>query len=344
MTSYYEILGIDRNATKDEIKKAYRKLALKYHPDKNPDDKESEKKFKEISEAYDTLSDDKKRSMYDRFGNSNNMNADFSDMFSNFGDMFSDFTSSWGGTTNRVKKGSDVRVTMTITMYESLIGINKKIKYTRKVKCGTCDGLGGDSSEQCTHCGGKGKVVNIQNTILGQMQTINNCHICNGTGRIIKNKCKICNGKAYIDDRNTIDIEIPKGVADGMTLRYTGGGNEIRDGINGDLHIYIRVENEKLYDRRGDDLLYNMNITLLESLIGCEKTIRYLDGSKINVVINPCTENGRVVKITKKGFPNVNNPIYVGDLLITVKVKYPSKLNIDEVDILKQLIDKENFK
>jgi molecular chaperone DnaJ len=354
---YYEVLGVSRDASADEIKKAYRKLALKYHPDKNPDDKQAEDKFKEAAEAYEILSNPDKKSKYDRFGHAgvggagggggyNSMNME--DIFSQFGDIFGGFggfsgQGSRGG--RRVNRGSNIRIKVKLTLEEIANGAEKKVKVSKLVSCGTCSGTGAKSSSSyttCSTCGGTGHVTRIANTILGQMQTSSTCPACDGEGRIIADKCRDCHGEGVVRGEEVIKINIPAGVEDGMQLSMNGKGNAAkRGGIPGDLIIAIEeIEDENL-KRDGQNLFHDLYISFADAALGTSVEVPTIEG-KAKIKIDPGTQPGKILRLKGKGLPSINS-YGRGDLLVNINIWVPKALSKDEQKILEGLRDSQNF-
>ncbi len=352
---FYEILGVSKTATADEIKKAYRQKAIQFHPDKNPGNKEAEEKFKEAAEAYEILSNPEKRQRYDQFGHSGmNGNAGFGghdmsmdDIFSMFGDIFGGgvfggFGGFGGGSRSRgprQHRGSDLRVKVSLTLNEVLNGVEKKIKVKKYVPCTHCSGTGaqgGSSYSTCSTCRGSGHVTRIQNTLLGQMQTTTTCPTCNGEGQIITNKCTHCQGEGVVRDEEVISIKIPAGVGEGMQLNVSGKGNAgRRGGINGDLFVVIQEEEHKELVRDGNNLIYDLFITFPEITLGTTKEIPTVD-SKVKVKIEAGTQPEKILRLRGKGLPDVNG-YGKGDLLVRVHVWIPKKLNSEEKKMLEKL-------
>ena len=354
---YYEVLEIDRNATETEIKKAYRKLALKYHPDKNPDDHSAEEKFKEAAEAYEVLSNPDKKARYDRFGHAGmgggggfsggGMSMD--DIFSQFGDIFGGaFGGAFGGSagrSRRVNKGSNLRVKVRLNLQEIAKGTEKKIKVNKYVSCQHCSGTGsdhGNSYATCSTCNGSGHITRVTNTFLGQMQTTSTCPTCGGEGRIITRKCDHCQGNGVLKDEEIININIPAGVAEGMQLSLSGKGNAgARGGIPGDLLVLIEEEKHPELERDGNNLIHNLFINISEAALGTHVEVPTVDG-KARLKITPGTQPGKVLRLKGKGLPSVNQ-YGTGDLLVNINVWIPKELNKEEQKILEDLKESPNF-
>ena len=359
---YYEVLGVSKSADATEIKKAYRKLALKYHPDKNPGDKEAEEKFKEAAEAYDVLSNEEKRHRYDQFGHAGVGGAgqggfgggmSMDDIFSQFGDIFGSFGgfSGFGGFgggrgSRRVNRGTNLRVKVKMSLQEIATGIEKKIKVKKYVACQHCNGTGardGKSYSTCSTCKGSGQVTRVQNTILGAMQTTSTCPTCEGEGKIINEKCTFCNGEGVLMSEKVISINIPAGVAEGMQLSLSGKGNAARrGGVNGDLIVLIEEEEHPELVRDGNDLLYNVFIGYPEAVLGETVEIPTIEG-KVKVKIEAGTQPGRILRLRGKGLPDVNG-YGKGDLLAKVNVWIPKNLSKDEKKLVEKMRETEGFK
>ncbi len=360
---YYEILGVSKDSSPQEIKKAYRQKALKYHPDKNPDDKEAEIKFKEASEAYEVLSNPDKKARYDRYGHSGlggqHGPSDFGgmsmdDIFSQFSDIFggafggSDFGSGFGQrrSARRTNKGSNIRIKVSLTLEEILKGVEKKIRINKYVKCEECNGTGakkGTSYSNCKTCGGAGRVTRVANTFLGQMQTTSTCPDCGGEGQIIKEKCTKCFGNGIVKSDEVIPVKIPAGVEEGMQISVRGKGNAAaRGGVPGDLIILIEeIKHDKLF-RDGSNLLYDHYISFPKAALGATIEVPTLEG-KAQIKIEPGTQAGKVLRLRGKGLPAVNS-YGRGDLLVNINVWTPKKLSAEEKQILEKLNSSENFK
>lgn len=358
---YYEVLEIDRNANEADIKKAYRKLALKYHPDKNPDDHTAEDKFKEAAEAYEVLSNADKKAKYDRYGHAGlggasgggnyggSMSMD--DIFSQFGDIFGGAFGGFGGSSGsssrgrRVNKGSNLRVKVKMNLQEIATGVEKKIKVSKYVSCKHCSGSGaenGGSYANCSTCHGSGHVTRVTSTFLGQMQTTATCPTCGGEGRIITKKCNHCQGNGVVRDEEVIPINIPAGVAEGMQLSLSGKGNAgARGGIPGDLIVLIEEDKHTELERDGNNLIHNLFISVSDAALGSQVEVPTVDG-KARLKISPGTQPGKVLRLKGKGLPSVNS-YGNGDLLVNVNVWIPKELNKEERQILEKLQNSENF-
>ena len=355
---FYEILGINKGAGDDEIKKAYRKLAIKYHPDKNPDDKAAEEKFKEAAEAYEILSNPEKKQRYDQYGHAGvgggasggggyggGMNMD--DIFSQFGDIFGGGGFGGGGRSGggrRVTRGSNLRVKVKMTLKEVAKGVEKKLKVNKFVSCNTCKGSGAKNgqTEVCRLCNGSGVQVRTQQTFLGAMQTQTTCSGCGGEGKTVKDKCKTCNGDGIVREEEVISINIPAGVADGMQLSVGGKGNAApRGGINGDLLVLIEEEEDTELKRDGNNLFYDSYVNFVDAALGTSIEIPTVD-VKVKVKLEPGTQSGKVLRLKGKGLPDVNS-YGTGDLLVNINVWTPQNLTSEEKKTLEGLRDSQNF-
>lgn len=357
---YYEVLGVAKNAEAAEIKKAYRKLALQYHPDRNPGDKEAEEKFKEAAEAYDVLSNEEKRRRYDQFGHAGmgagaggfgGAGMSMDDIFAHFGDIFGSFGGfgGFGGggrSARRVNRGTNLRVKVKMTLEEVATGVEKKIKVKKYVADTHCHGTGakdGNSFSTCSTCHGTGQITRVQNTILGAMQTTSTCPTCEGEGKIINEKCSHCNGEGVQLSEEVITLNIPAGVADGMQLSLSGKGNAARwGGVNGDLIILIEeIEHPELV-RDGNDLLYNTFIGFPEAVLGDSVEIPTLEG-KVKVKIEPGTQPGKILRLKGKGIPDING-YGKGDLLVKVNVWIPKNLSKEDKKTMEDLKERSFLK
>ena len=357
---YYEILGVQKNASKDEIKKAYRKQALKYHPDKNPGDKSAEEKFKEAAEAYEVLSNDEKRNRYDRYGHAGLGGAGngfggggmtVEDIFSSFGDIFGDAFGGFGGfggsssRSRRVNKGSNLRVKVKLNLQEIATGAEKKIKVKKYINCTSCNGSGAADSHSfsdCSTCRGTGHVTRITNTLLGQMQTTSVCPSCGGDGKTITKKCEKCYGEGIIESEEVIKINIPAGVGKGMQMTVSGKGNAPRrGGVNGDLLVVIDEENHEELMREGNDLIYNLFISIPDAITGTHVEIPTVD-SQVKIKIEPGTQPGKILRLRGKGLPEVNG-YGKGDLLVNVNVWIPRDLSREDLKVIEKLKESGSF-
>ena len=363
---YYEVLGVNKNATDEELKKAYRKLAKKYHPDANPDNKkEAEAKFKEVNEAYENLSDPQKRRIYDQFGHDGPQGfggaggpfggqggyysystSDFGD-FGDLGDIFSSFFGGgFGGNKSSSRrqtgprKGADLNFTMDITFEQAFLGVEKEIIVTRNETCDACHGNGakpGTSVGKCPTCNGTGQVTQVQNTILGQMQTRRTCTACHGTGEIIKEPCETCRGKGKVRKQPKIKVKIPAGIDDGQTVVLRGEGEPgEKGGPKGDLYITVRIKRHNIYTRKGNNVMCEVPITITQATLGAELEIPMVDGTKEKYKIPDGTQTGTKFTIRNKGFKSVNSSS-IGDFIFTVTVQTPKRLSKEQRELLMQL-------
>jgi molecular chaperone DnaJ len=360
---YYEVLGVSKDASQEELKKAYRKKAIQFHPDKNPGNKEAEEKFKEAAEAYEVLSNPEKRQRYDQFGHagmggsggfsgSGSMSVD--DIFSMFGDVFGDsfgfggfggFGGGRGRSGRRVNRGSDLRVKVKLTLDEVASGVEKKIKLNKYVSCQHCNGSGAknnSSFSNCSTCRGTGHVTRISNTLLGQMQTTSTCPTCGGEGQIITDKCTFCSGEGVIKSEEVVSIRIPAGVGEGMQLNVTGKGNAARrSGINGDLLVIIGEDEHPELVRDHNNLIYNLFLTFPEAALGTTAEIPTIDG-KVKVKIDAGTQSEKILRLRGKGLPDVNG-YGKGDLLVRIHVWVPQRLSSEEKKLLEKLQNSPSF-
>jgi molecular chaperone DnaJ len=358
---YYEILGVSKNAAKDEIKKAYRKQAIKFHPDKNPGDKKAEENFKEAAEAYEVLSNDEKKARYDRYGHAGmgnsgsgfgGANMTMDDIFSSFGDIFGDafggFGAFGGGGRRggrRVNKGTNIRVKVKLPLNEIANGAEKKIKVTKYETCETCGGTGAADSHSmstCSTCHGSGHVTRVTNTMLGQMQTASVCPSCGGEGKTITKKCIACYGEGIVQKEDIIKINIPAGVAKGMQMTVSGKGNAPRrGGVYGDLLVVIDEEEHEDLIREGNDLIYNLFISIPDAALGTHIEVPTVDNN-VKIKIEPGTQPGKILRLRGKGLPEVNG-YGRGDLLVNVNVWIPKTMTREEAKIIEKFRDSETF-
>lgn len=348
---YYKILEVEKGASDDEIKKAYRKMAMKFHPDKNPNNPEAEAKFKEVAEAYDTLSDSNKKANYDRFGSADSpfgsggnpfgqnyghgFNMD--DIFSQFGDIFGNRRSRQ----NTTSRGSDLRMKVTLNIHEILNGVTKKIKYKRQEKCNKCSGQGGTDVRECLVCRGSGRRVVVQNTPFGQIRQETYCPDCQGSGKTISNACSDCGGNGCVSKEQVVDVEIPKGVGNGMQLTMQGFGNFTRGGVAGDLIIVVEEIRENWFTRDGNNIIVEKQISVIDAIIGANLSVKTPHGD-IPITVEPGTEDGKRIRIHRKGIPDIN--LGLGDLIVKLSVKIPRNINLEEKSILEKLKNSNNFK
>ena len=361
---YYEILDVPKSASKEEIKKAYRKKAIQYHPDKNPGNKEAEEKFKEAAEAYEVLSDEQKKSRYDQFGHAGvggaagnggfNGGMSMEDIFSQFGDIFGGFGgfggfSSFGGggqsSGRAMHRGSNLRVKAKLTLQEIATGVEKKIKVNKYVTCSKCGGSGAEKPSDfstCAQCRGTGHITRVTNTILGQMQTSSICNVCGGEGKIITHKCTQCNGDGIVQNQEIISIRIPAGVSSNMQISVSGKGNAARrGGIPGDLFVLIDEEDHPELLRDGNDLVYLLYLSIPQATLGTTVEVPTVD-SKVKIRIDPGTQPGKILRLRGKGIPDVNG-YGKGDLLVNINVWIPKELNRDEKTMMEKFSSSENF-
>lgn len=358
---YYEVLSVSKSATAEEIKKSYRKVAMQFHPDRNPGDNAAEEKFKEAAEAYEVLSDADKRAQYDRFGHAGvggrgfggGMNMD--DIFSQFGDVFGEdlFGSFFGGGRSRGGngrargvRGSNLRVKLKLNYEEIAKGLTKNIKVKKYISCGTCGGNGAkdkNSVQTCTTCQGSGQVRRVQNTFLGQMQTVTTCPNCNGEGSTITSKCGTCRGEGRVYNEETISIDVPAGVQAGMQLSVGGKGNAgERGGSAGDLLVVIEEETHKELQREGLNVAYDLHISFTDAVFGTSVEVPTIDG-RAKIKVPPGTQSGKIFRLKGKGFPHVHSHYEKGDQLIQVNVWTPQDLDNDEKEMLEKLSKSPNM-
>lgn len=364
---YYEVLGVSKSATDEELKKAYRKLAIKYHPDRqqgksDEEKKEAEEHFKEAAEAYDVLSHPDKRQRYDQFGFAGNQagggfsggGMSMEDIFTQLGDIFGNsfFGGGFGGFGggsrggSRVNRGTDLRIRVRVNMQEVAHGCEKKLKIPRMISCAACNGTGakgGTAQSTCPTCHGTGYEIRVQNTMLGRMQTQCQCHTCGGKGKMIKERCPECGGEGLIRKEDVVTVNIPAGVADGMVLQMSGKGNDAPGGgIPGNLQIVIEEERDEQLLRDGDDLVYNLMLDFPTAALGGKVEVPTVDG-RVRVTITPGTQPGRVLRLRGKGLPSPNG-YGTGDLLVNVMVYVPEKLNAEERRAIEAMRNSDNVK
>ncbi len=360
---YYSVLNVDRNASKEELKKAYRKLAMMYHPDRNPDDKEAEEKFKEAAEAYDVLNNDEKRAKYDRFGHDGVRTSDFgssgftdvNDIFSHFSDIFggsSIFDDIFGGSTQRGRRrgagspGADLRINLKLTLEEIASGITKKIRIKKQVTCNRCNGTGADKStslKTCPVCNGLGEVKSVSRSVFGQFVNITTCHNCDGEGRVIDVPCTKCMGDGRYQDEKMLDVNVPAGIHEGsyMTLRGEGNAGK-RGGEVGSIIVVFEEIPHKYFVRSENEIIYNLFITYPQAVLGAEVEVPTLNGKAI-LKIDAGTQPGKLLKMRGKGIKHLNSS-GAGNQIVKVNVAVPQKINSKEKDLLKQLSEMPNIK
>jgi molecular chaperone DnaJ len=345
---YYEVLGVSKSASAEEIKKAYRKLAIQYHPDKNPDNPEAEDKFKEAAEAYEVLSNADKKARYDQFGHQGlggnggygGAGMNMEDIFSQFGDIFGGggFGSffSGGGGGRRTKKGTNLRVKLKLNLQEIANGVEKKIKVKRHVVAQ------GVSFKTCGTCQGTGQVKKVVNTMLGQMVSASTCGVCGGSGQIVDKKPADADSRGLIIKEEVISINIPGGVGEGMQLSMSGKGNEIPGGIPGDLLIVIEESEDNVLQREGNNVIYDLHVSFIDAALGASLEVPTIDG-KVKIKIDPGTQSGKMLRLKGKGIKDING-YHRGDQLIMVNVWTPTELSKEEKNTLEALRGSENFK
>ena len=362
---YYEVLGVDKNASEEDIKKAYRKIAIKYHPDRNPGSKEAEEKFKEAAEAYDVLHDPQKRQQYDQFGFDGPMGGfggfngggfSMDDIFSMFGDVFggrggfSGFSGFGGGSRQPAQhRGSDLRLKVRLSLQEVATGVTKKFKVRKDVTCSHCHGTGaedGSGTETCPTCHGSGVVTRTTQSLFGMMQTQSVCPTCQGEGKIIKNKCHECHGTGIVKGDEVVEIKIPAGVAEGMVVNVPGKGNAaIHNGIPGNIQVFIEEEPNSSFVRDGSNLIYNLLLDFPTAALGGTAEIPTVDGSKVKIKIEPGTQPGKTLRLRDKGLREVQG--YgrdTGDLIVNISIYVPKELSKDEKKALEEMQKSDHFK
>ncbi|MBF1643442.1 MAG: molecular chaperone DnaJ [Prevotella sp.] len=364
---YYEVLEVSKSASVDEIKKAYRKLAIKYHPDRNPGDAEAEAKFKEAAEAYDVLHDPQKRQQYDQFGfdapgggfgggNPFGGAGGFSmdDIFSMFGDVFGGHGGGFGGFGGGGQqapkyRGSDLRLKVRLSLQEVATGVTKKFKVRKDVTCEHCHGTGaegGSGTETCPNCHGSGVEIRTQQSMFGMIQTQTACHVCGGEGSIIKNKCTHCQGEGVVKGEEVVEINIPAGVAEGMVVNVPGKGNAGKhNGVTGNIQVYIEEEPNETFVRDGQNVIYNLLLDFPTAVLGGQVEIPTIDGSNVKIKIEPGTQPGKTLRLRGKGLPAVQGyGTGIGDLVVHISIYVPKELTKSEKKAIEELRDSENFR
>lgn len=364
---YYEVLEVSRSASVDEIKKAYRKLAIKYHPDRNPGDAEAEAKFKEAAEAYDVLHDPQKRQQYDQFGfdapsggfgggspfgGAGGFSMD--DIFSMFGDVFGGHGGGFGGFGGGGQqapkyRGSDLRLKVRLSLQEVATGVTKKFKVRKDVTCEHCHGTGaegGSGTETCPNCHGSGVEIRTQQSMFGMIQTQTACHVCGGEGTVIKNKCTHCQGEGVVKGEEVVEINIPAGVAEGMVVNVPGKGNAGKhNGVTGNIQVYIEEEPNETFVRDGQNVIYNLLLDFPTAVLGGQVEIPTIDGSNVKIKIEPGTQPGKTLRLRGKGLPAVQGyGTGIGDLVVHISIYVPKELTKSEKKAIEELRDSENFR
>ncbi len=364
---YYEVLEVSRSASVDEIKKAYRKLAIKYHPDRNPGDAEAEAKFKEAAEAYDVLHDPQKRQQYDQFGfdapsggfggsspfgGAGGFSMD--DIFSMFGDVFGGHGGGFGGFGGGGQqapkyRGSDLRLKVRLSLQEVATGVTKKFKVRKDITCEHCHGTGaegGSGTETCPNCHGSGVEIRTQQSMFGMIQTQTACHVCGGEGTIIKNKCTHCQGEGVVKGEEVVEINIPAGVAEGMVVNVPGKGNAGKhNGVTGNIQVYIEEEPNDTFVRDGQNVIYNLLLDFPTAVLGGQVEIPTIDGSNVKIKIEPGTQPGKTLRLRGKGLPAVQGyGTGIGDLVVHISIYIPKELTKSEKKAIEELRDSENFR
>jgi molecular chaperone DnaJ len=358
---YYEVLGVGKNAQADEIKKAYRKKAMEFHPDRNKDNPVSEKRFKEAAEAFDVLKDPDKRARYDQFGHAglhtggyqepDFQNINFEDIFSRFGDIFGgDIFGGAGGSSRGRRRGAgrpgeDMKMRLSLTLNEIAFGVEKKLKVKKQIKCDSCNGTGAESSEDfmtCSTCNGMGEVRQVSRTMFGQFVNVQPCPTCMGEGRVIRNKCKKCSGEGRAKGEETVSVKIPAGVTSGNYITLRGQGNAgLRGGPAGDLIVLIEEEEHKYFEREGNNIIYDLRISIPQAILGSEVEVPTLKG-KAKLKIDAGTQPGKLLRMREKGIISLNGN-GTGDQYVRVNVYIPGKLSSQEEKLIKELEKSEHF-
>ena len=364
---YYEVLGVDKKASEEDIKKAYRKIAIKYHPDRNPGNKEAEEKFKEAAEAYDVLHDPQKRQQYDQFGFDGPMGGGFGgfgsgggfsmdDIFSMFGDVFGGRSGfggfggfGGGGGQKPQYRGSDLRLKVKLNLQEVASGVTKKFKVKKDVQCTHCHGTGaanGSGTETCPTCHGSGVVTRTTQSLFGLMQTQSVCPTCGGEGTVIKNKCTHCHGEGIVKGEEVVEIKIPAGVAEGMVVNVPGKGNAGKhNGVTGNIQVFIEEEANDTFVRDGNDVIYNLLLDFPTAALGGSIDIPTIEGTKAVIKIEPGTQPGKTLRLRGKGLPAVQNYGHgTGDLVVNISVYVPKTLSRSEKEALESMQKSDNFK
>jgi molecular chaperone DnaJ len=358
---YYEILGVSKNAQADEIKKAYRKKAMEYHPDRNKDNPESEKLFKEAAEAFDVLKDPDKRARYDQFGHAglhsggyqepDFQNINFEDIFSRFGDIFGGDIFGGAGGSGRGRRrgagrpGEDMKMRLSLTLNEIAFGVEKKLKVKKQIKCDSCNGTGAESNDDfmtCSTCNGIGEVRQVSRTMFGQFVNVQPCPTCMGEGRVIRNKCKKCSGEGRVKGEETVSVKIPAGVTSGNYITLRGQGNAgLRGGPSGDLIVLIEEEEHKYFEREGNNIIYDLRISVPQAILGTEVEVPTLKG-KAKLKIDAGTQPGKLLRMREKGIISLNGN-GTGDQYVRVNVYIPGKLSAQEEKLIRELEKSEHF-
>lgn len=359
---YYEVLGVSKSAGLDEIKKAYRKLAMQHHPDRNPGDPEAERKFKEAAEAFDVLKDDNKRARYDRYGHqglhsggfheTDFQTVDLDEIFSRFGDIFggSDFFGGGGRSRSRGRRragipGDDMKIRLKLTLEEIAFGAEKKLKVKKYKKCGSCNGTGAESDSDfytCTTCNGSGEYRQVSRTMFGSFVNVQTCPTCSGEGRIVKNKCGSCGGEGRQKGEDTVVVKIPSGVSNGNYITLRGQGNAgIRGGEAGSLIVLIEEEEHEYFERDGDHIFYDLQISIPDAILGTEVEVPTLKG-KAKLKVDPGTQPGKTLRMKEKGIHGLNMSI-PGDQYVRINVYIPTKLSDEQKEMIQTLRTADNF-